>query len=138
MKQHGMPTDALPVGKTRVLIVCADEKVSNPLAGTLREKADYDVKVVTNDFETGTTAQKFAPHVMLLDLGNSEIEANRICKSIRDDEELQTMKILAMVNELSDSEHAALIRQGFDGFVEKTAGPDAVIRQIEQATAIIY
>jgi len=138
MKQHGMPTDALPVGKTRVLIVCTDEKISDPLAETLREKADYDVKVVTNDFETGATAQKFVPHVMLLDLADSEIEASRICKSIRDDEELQTMKILAMVNGLSDSEHAALIGQGFDGFVEKTAGPDAVIRQIEQATAIIY
>lgn len=139
MKQHGMPTDALKgTGKMRVLLVCSDEQAGSKLAEALKAKADYEVKTVRTDFETGITAHKFIPHVMLLDLTNGLAASSNICKSIRSDEELQAIKILAMVNTSSESEHSTLLRQGFDGVVNKTAAAEQIIRKIEEATAIIY
>jgi len=75
MKLHNMPTDALPIGKTRVLIVDADSEAAVALAQVLSSKADYEVETVATTFETGLVAQKFSPHVMLISLLSGEIDA---------------------------------------------------------------
>jgi len=138
MKQHDMPTDELGVGNIRVLIVDCDRQQSSELAQALREKGEYEVEIVHTTFETGMVAQKFSPHVMLLSLENGDIEANEICKKIREDEELQTIKIIAMAENLNESEQKALLQKGFDGYAAKDWPVEQVIRKIEQTTAIIY
>ncbi len=138
MKIHNMPIDGLPAGNIRVLIVDINSELSEQLAQDLRNKADYDVEIVHSTFETGLAAQKFAPHVMLISLMNGEIAAAEICKSIRCDEELQTIKILVMAEHLTYTEQSALMQKGFDGYVEKDASVEDLIRKIEETTAIIY
>jgi CheY-like chemotaxis protein len=66
------------------------------------------------------------------------IDATGICKSIRANEDLQTMKVIALANQLSDSESAALLQKGFDGCISNSADATEVINKIEEATAIIY
>ena len=51
---------------------------------------------------------------------------------------LPTVKIIALANQLSSQESAALLQRGFDGYVSNPADPGEVIRKIEEATAIIY
>jgi len=51
---------------------------------------------------------------------------------------LRTIKIIALVNNLSASESEALLQKGFDGYVPYSADAKEVIRRIEEATAIIY
>ncbi len=58
------------------------------------------MKTVRSNFETGFVAQKFAPHVLLISLLAEGITATDICKNIRDDEDLQTIKVIALVNRL--------------------------------------
>jgi DNA-binding response OmpR family regulator len=131
-----MPAATLPVGKIRVLIV--DSNNDSALADSLRTKADYEVQTVQSNFETGLIAQKFAPHVLLVSLLAGGIDATDICKNIRANEDLQTIKIIAMANQLSDSESAALLQKGFDGCISNPADTTEVIKVIEETTAIIY
>ena len=138
MKMHNMPATALPVGKIRVLIVDSDKNAASALADVLQTKADYEVKTVRSNFETGFVAQKFAPHVLLISLLAEGITATDICKNIRADEDLQTIKVIALANRLSDSESAALLQKGFDSYVSDPADITEVIRKIEETTAIIY
>lgn len=138
MKLHNMPVDALPVGKTRVLIVDADAESGGSLARLLRDKADYEVETVGTTFETGLIAQKFSPHVMLISLLSGDIDATEICKSVRTDEDLQAVKLIAVANHLSEAEQSALLQKGFDGYISKDTAPEEVIRRVERATAIIY
>ena len=138
MKMHNMPATALPVGKIRVLIVDSDKNAASALADVLQTKADYEVKTVRSNFETGFVAQKFAPHVLLISLLAEGITATDICKNIRADEDLQTIKVIALANRLSISESAALLQKGFDSYVSDTADTTEVIRKIEETTAIIY
>jgi len=138
MKQNDIPTAALPIGKVRVLIVDGYTNAVSALAEDLRNKADYDVQTVASSFETGVVAQKFAPHVMLVNLLAEDIDAANICKSIRNDEDLQTIKIIAIANQLSDSESAALLQRGFDGYVSTPVDSTEVIKKIEETIAIIY
>jgi len=66
------------------------------------------------------------------------IDATSICRGIRANEDLQTIKIIAIANRLSDSESAALLQKGFDGYIPYSADATEVIKKIEEATAIIY
>jgi len=138
MKANNMPAPTLPVGKIRVLIVNSNGGAASALADTLRTRADYEVQTANSNFETGTIAQKFAPHVLLVSLLAEGIDATSICKSIRADEDLQTIRIIALANQLSDSESAALLQKGFDGSISNSDDTDEIIKKIEEATAIIY
>jgi excisionase family DNA binding protein len=138
MKAHNMPTGGLPVGKIRILIVDSNEEASSALAETLKAKASYDVQTVRSDFETGAIAHKFAPHVLLVNLLADDVDAAGICRSIRTDEDLQTIKVIALANHLSDSESAALLKKGFDGCISDFSDIISVIKKIEEAIAIIY
>ena len=138
MKAHDMPVSALPVGKIRVLIVDSNTETASALAETLQTKADYEAQTVASNFETGAVAQKFAPHVLLVNLLAKDIDAADICKNIRDNEDLQTIKIIALANQLSDSESTALLQKGFDGYVSDSCDTAEVIKKIEEATAIVY
>ena len=138
MKAHNMPAAAIPVGKIRVLIVDSNPNGAYALADALSTRADYEVQTVRSNFKTGMVAQKFAPHVLLVNLLADDINATEICSSIRADEDLQTIKIIALANRLSDSESAALLQKGFDGYVSDSSDVTEVVRKIEDATAIVY
>jgi excisionase family DNA binding protein len=138
MKVHNMPATMLPAGKIRVLIVDSDGDAASALADTLRTKADYEVQTARNNFETGVIAQKFTPHVLLISLLAEGIDATDICKNIRNNEDLQTIKVIALAKQLSDSESAALLQKGFDGRISNPANIAKVIKEIEETTAIIY
>ncbi|MDT8301236.1 MAG: helix-turn-helix domain-containing protein [Sedimentisphaerales bacterium] len=138
MKMHNMPTSALPVGKIRVLIADSNDKTASALSDVLQSEADYEVKTVRSNFGTGAIVHKFAPHVLLVSLLSEDIDAMSICESIHTHEDLRTIKIIALVNGLSDSESEALLQKGFDGYVPYSADAKEVIRRIEEATAIIY
>jgi excisionase family DNA binding protein len=138
MKLHNMPTDALPIGKTRVLIVDADTESAESLGQLLAETADYEIETVGTTFETGLVAQKFSPHVMIISLLSGDIDAAEICKSVRGDDDLQAVKLIALANHLEDAEQSALLQKGFDGYISKNTPVEEIVRNIEQATAIIY
>jgi excisionase family DNA binding protein len=138
MKAHNIPAAALPVGKIRVLVVDSDERSGSALADALNIKAGYEVQTVQSSFETGVTIHKFAPHALLINLLAKDIDATTICDSIRADEELQTIRIIALANRLSDSESVALLQKGFDGYVSDSSDVTEVIQKIKEATAIIY
>ena len=138
MKVHNMPTSGLAVGKIRILIADSNERTALALAEVLQGRAGYDVRTVYSSFETGRALQKFEPHVMLISLMAEDIEANSICRGIRESDDLRTIKIIAIANSLSDSEQRSLLQKGFDGYVPLCADAAEVIHKIEEVTAIIY
>ena len=138
MKANNMPMEALPVGKIRVLVVAGNERPASELLDVLTARESYDVQVARSSFEVGAAIQKLAPHVVLIDLLTNGIDAQSVCQSIRSNEEFATVKIIALANQLSGQESAALLHRGFDGYVSNPADAGEVIRRIEEATAFIY
>ncbi len=138
MKMHHMPSAEMPAGKIRVLIVDSNEDTASALAETLRTRASYDVQTARSSFETGVIIQKFIPHVLLVNLLAKGIEVKDICRNIHCDEDLQTIKIIALANQLSDMESAALMQKGFDGCISNPADIAGIVEGIEAATAIVF
>jgi excisionase family DNA binding protein len=138
MKLHNMPISGLPSGKIRILIVDSNESASKALEKSLRMLTDYEARTVHTSFETGVTAHRFSPHVIILNLFASGIDAGAICDSVRSDPDMQAIKIIAIAGQLSEAECLALQQKGFDDYIVDTKDADDIIRKIEQATAIIY
>lgn len=138
MKANNMPTEALAAGKIRVLVLDSDEQSGIGLQEVLKGRGGYDVLVARNGFEAGAAAQRFSPHVVLINLLTNGIDAHSICSSMRTSEDLATIKIVALANELGSQEAAALLQKGFDGYVSNPTDAGEIIRKIEEATAIIY
>jgi len=138
MKANNMPTDILPVGKIRVLVVDSENGSQSPIIDALAVRGGYEIQTVSNGFDAGASAQKFSPHVILINLLAQGIDAHGICRSIRTSEEYGTIKIIALANQLSPQEAAALMQKGFDGYVSNPTDAMEIIKKVEEATAIIY
>jgi len=138
MRANNMPTEALPVGKIRILVVDGGEHPAFDLLDALKARGGYDVQVAGSSFEVGAAIQRLAPHVVLINLLTNGIDAHSVCQSIRSNEDFAAVKIVALANQLSSQESAALLQKGFDGYVSNPADATEVIRKIEEATAIIY
>lgn len=138
MKAHNMPAKGLAVGSIRVLLVDSDLHTTRELGNRLEERADYEIEVVTTDFEAGVFVHKFAPHVILINLFSQDIEASEICANIKNNEELQSIKVLAMAQQIKDADAKTILLKGFDDYITDLTSIDEIITKIENATAIIY
>jgi len=138
MKANNMPTEILPAGKIRVLVVNHESNGNDALVDGLVAQGNYDVQTASTSFETGAAVQRFTPHVVLISLLAKEIDAHSICKSMRLNEEFETTKIIALAHHLTDQETTALMHKGFDGYVSDPSDAGEVVRKIEEAVAIIY
>ncbi len=138
MKVNNMPTEALPLGKIRLLIVDHKSNGNGMLTDRIVATDTYEVQTASTGFETGAAIQGFSPHVVLINLLANGIDAHGICQSIRSSEEFEATKIIALGNHLSHQERTALMRKGFDGYISNPTDTNEVLRKIEEATAIIY
>jgi CheY-like chemotaxis protein len=138
MKQHGMPLNGLMTGQTRVLIVDEEADIVDVLEKILEDEAKYEVEVARSGFDAGVTAEKFRPHVILLDMHLKGIDAPLVARHVKSNSDLQLTKVIAMSGKLTDDEAKALLSQGFDGFLRKPFHVRQVIEAIEDATAVVY
>lgn len=138
MKVHSIPLDGLQSGKTRVLIVDEESEIINVLNKVLTEQANYEVKTTHSGFSAGIECEKFRPHVILLDMHLTDINATELLKQVRDNADLQLTKVIAMSGKLTDGQANQLTQTGFDGYLKKPFHVRQVIESIEDATALVY
>src|SRR5580692_11508583 len=138
MKHHGMPLNGLMTGCTRVLIVDDEQDIVEVLEKILEDEAKYEVEVARGGFAAGITAEKFRPHVMLVDMHLKDIDAPEVCKQVKKNPDLQLTKVISMSGKLTDQEASGLGSLGFDGFLRKPFHVRQVIEAIEDAMAVVY
>ena len=138
MKQHNMPLNGLMTGATRVLIVDDEQDIVEVLEKILEDEAKYEVEVARGGFEAGIIAERFRPHVLLLDMHLSDIDGREVAKQVKGNSDLQLTKVIAMSGKMTDEEARGLLAGGFDGFLKKPFHVRQVIESIEDATAVVY
>lgn len=141
MKEHNMsatiPTTTVTTGNARILIVSNNEPAVSDLVNALT-RANYEVRQARSVFETGKVCQQFMPQVLLVNFLDKNINAREISESIRADADFQNTKLIAITGELSDSESAALLQQGFDAFVSNRADIAEIIGKIREGNHSYY
>jgi excisionase family DNA binding protein len=134
MRAHSIPTNMLEAGKLKVLIIDDKKETVANFAAELAGQANCIVETAHNGFDAGLAAHRFTPHVMLINLLSSSIDAEQICRNIRASGDLTGTKVVAFAEHLSESEAAALIRKGFDNVVEKNGDISHILKVIEETT----
>jgi len=138
MKQHNMPLNGLMTGATRVLIVDDEQDIVEVLEKILENDAKYEVEVAKGGFEAGLIAERFRPHVMLLDMHLSDIDGHEVARQVKANSDLQLTKVIAMSGKMTDEEARGLTANGFDGFLKKPFHVRQVVEIIEDAMAVVY
>ena len=138
MKQHNIPLNGLRTGNTRVLIVDGARDVVDVLEKVLEDEAHFEVEIATTAFAAGLLAERFRPHVILLDLHLKEIDGRGVLEQIRGSADLQLTKVVAMSDRLAQSDGEDLLHRGFDGFLKKPFHIRQVLESIERATQVTY
>lgn len=133
MKQHNIPLNGLASGNTRVLIVDADHDVLAVIEKVLEDEAHYEVEVADNAFAAGLMAERFRPHVILVDIHLKDLDTRAMVEQIRGNPELEQTKLVLMSSRLSDGDGQQLPR-GFDAFLKKPLHVRQVLQMVEQAT----
>jgi DNA-binding response OmpR family regulator len=103
----------------------------------MSEQANYEVRTATNGFQAGIEADRFKPHVMLLDVHLGEADVRNIANMVRADDDLQMTKIIAMSGKMTDGQLQTLRTNGFDGYLKKPFQVRQVVETIESATALV-
>jgi excisionase family DNA binding protein len=138
MKQHGMPLNGLMTGQTRILIVDDEADIVEVLEKILEDEAKYEVEVAKGGFAAGITADKFRPHVILIDMHLKDIDGREVAKQVKSNPDLQLTKVIAMSGKMSDEEFKGLTASGFDGVLKKPFHVRQVIEAIEDSMAVVY
>jgi len=133
-----MPLNGLMTGSTRVLIVDDEQDIVEVLEKILEDEAKYEVEVCKGGFAAGVSAEKFRPHVILLDMHLATIDARDVCKQVKSSNDLQLTKVIAMSGKLGEEESKSLLTTGFDGFLKKPFHVRQVIEAVEDAMAVVY
>ena len=138
MKHHGMPLNGLMTGSSRILIVDDEQDIVEVLEQILEDVAKYEVVVAKGGFAAGITADKFRPHVILIDMHLRDIDGREVAKQVKANPDLQLTKVIAMSGKMTDDEAKGLMAAGFDGFLRKPFHVRQVIEAIEDAMAVVY
>jgi excisionase family DNA binding protein len=135
MRAHGIPLDELDGGVCRVLVV--DAGVDGELIEAMERWDRYELRTAANGFEAGVVAEKFRPHVIVLDVGSDPEDAAEICRRIKSSADLQAAKVIAATPAANRRDSAWVATQGFDGWLAKPYSPDQLTEAIEKTTNLI-
>ena len=95
-------------------------------------------RIAASAFQAGIECERFRPHVMLLDIHLTGDQGRDVCEILRDHDDLQMTKVIAMSSKLTDGQVAQLRHQGFDSALRKPFSVRQVIEAIEGANALVY
>jgi excisionase family DNA binding protein len=137
MKVHNMPTEELEHDKVRILIIDSDWQSANSLAETLKKNPSFTVEIANSGFDAGLIAQKTEPHVILINLMASDIDANLICSNVRKNPELGVTKVIALAEGLKANEANGVLNKGYDFCITDTSDIAGIANAINQAISII-
>ncbi len=130
MTDNGIPMDALGSDKIKVLVVDDDPDIVELFTDALGADGRFDVRSAQTGFDAGVEANRFRPDIVVLDYMLPDINGNIVCRTIRESDDLQHMRILIISGVVNRSEVDALLEAGADDFIKKPFNIQAVIERI--------
>jgi excisionase family DNA binding protein len=130
MQEYNIPADEHDLGSSIGLLVSDDDDLARSFVARLR--GVYEVKMARSGFEAGLAMQKFLPEAVFVSLLTPTIDACAICQNIRGNPDLAGVKVVALADNLTQSERVALLQKGFDQCVSGQADAGEIIRGLEQ------
>lgn len=130
MKEHNLPMDGLDSDKIRVLVVDDDPQIIEILVESLRQDGRFEVRTAQNAYDAGVLSMEFHPDVLTLDYLLPDFNGDVVCRSIRQNPGLASIKILVITGAAGPGEIDRLLEAGADDYMKKPFNIDEVIQRI--------
>lgn len=132
MKEHSIPLDRLETGKTRVLVVDDDPAIVEMLVEVLERDGRFEVQTAVTGFDAGLRTREFKPDVIVLDYMLPDINGNAVCRSIRNDDALQDVRIIIVSGVVDPEDRDKLLEDGADDFIQKPFNIEELVGRITE------
>ena len=119
MKDNGIPTDALESGKRKVLIVDDDEELVELLVDVFARDGRFEIRSANNGFDAGMYVKEFRPDLVVLDVMLPDINGKEVCQRVRQDDTLDSVKIICISGMVEQDKVADLKAAGANDFIQK-------------------
>ena len=130
MREHGIPLDSLESDKVKVLVVDDDPDIVELFIDALARDGRFETRSASTGFDAGVEANKFRPDIVVLDYLLPDINGNVVCRTIRQSDDLQHIRILIISGVVNKSEVDALLEAGADDFIKTPFNIETVIERI--------
>ncbi len=127
MKDNGIPTDALESGKRKVLIVDDDEDLVELLVDVFARDGRFEIRTANNGFDAGMYVKEFRPDLVVLDVMLPDINGREVCQRVRQDDTLDSVKIICISGMVEQDKVADLKAAGANDFIQKPFTVDKLL-----------
>ncbi len=134
MKENGIPTDALESGDRKVLVVDDDVELVELLVDVFERDGRFEVKTANNGFDAGMLVREFRPDLVVLDVMLPDINGKEVCVRVRNDDTLESVKIICISGMVEQDKISELTAAGADDFMHK---PFTVDRLLDRACDLL-
>ena len=134
MKENGIPTDALESGDRKVLVVDDDVELVELLVDVFERDGRFEVKTANNGFDAGMLVREFRPALVVLDVMLPDINGKEVCVRVRNDDTLESVKIICISGMVEQDKISELTAAGADDFMHK---PFTVDRLLDRACDLL-
>ena len=130
MKEHGIPLAALETDKIKVLVVDDDPDIVELFVDALTKDGRFEIRTASTGFDAGVEANRFRPDIVVLDYMLPDVNGNVVCQTIRNNPDLEHIKIIIVSGVVNRQEIESLLSVGADDFMKKPFNIPAVIDRI--------
>ncbi len=131
MRSNDIPTDGFTTGKKRVLVVDDDPGIVELFVEVLGRDKRLELRTAQTGYDAGLVSSTFKPDLMILDYMLPDINGNKVCESVRNNEQLKDMKIIVVSGVVNRDEIQALLDSGADEFVKKPFDLEKLLGRVE-------
>jgi excisionase family DNA binding protein len=131
MKENNIPLGPMgESGRLRVLVVDDDPQIIELFVDVLEADGRFDVATAQTGYDAGVMTQQFKPDVVVLDYMLPDVNGNVVCRTIRQNEDLEHIRILIISGMVNPTEVSSLMDAGADDFIKKPFNIEQVIQRI--------
>jgi excisionase family DNA binding protein len=130
MQANDIPLDGFDDDIIRVLIVDEDPDVREILADILAADERFEVRKARTGYDAGLVTGQFRPVVLLLNISLPDVDAEAICRSLRDHDDLGRVRVIATARQADEKQVERLKRAGVETFIRKPLNPQSVLESI--------
>jgi two-component system, OmpR family, alkaline phosphatase synthesis response regulator PhoP len=118
----------------KILIVEDEENIRDLLLAIFSDQPDYKVRSVEDGQEALKVIRSDCPDIILLDVNLPKLSGHRLCKVVKSDPAIQTVKILMLSGMTQQQDRLKAREEGADGYITKPFDSNALIDAVNSLT----
>lgn len=131
LSENNMPGINQKNSRKRILIVDDDAQVLKVVSRIL-EPYQHEMEVASNGFEAGLKVKDFKPDLMILDLIMPMIDGFDVCKSIKQNPDMDHIRILILTGHDMPETREQIMKVGADAMMAKPIEKNILLEHVNR------